>query len=104
MTMLDIKYVRNNLAEITEKLKFRGEDLSDFNQFSELDERRRTIIKEVENLKARRNETSKQISQLKRDKRDATDLIQEMQQVGKDIKEYDTELDEVETKLENLML
>lgn len=102
--MLDIKYLRNNYEEITEKLKFRGEDLSDLENFGELDKRRREIIAEVESLKAKRNETSKQISVMKREKKDASELIQEMQQVGKKIKELDTELEEVEEKLQLLML
>lgn len=104
MKMLDIKYLRNNYEEITEKLKFRGEDLSDLENFGELDKRRREIIAEVESLKAKRNETSKQISVMKREKKDASELIQEMQQVGKKIKELDTELEEVEEKLQLLML
>ena len=102
--MLDIRYLRNNFEEVKEKLKYRGEDLEDFNNFGELDKRRREIIAEVENLKAKRNETSKQISQMKRDKKDASELINEMQQVGKTIKELDTELNEVEEKLQKLML
>src|SRR5690625_7694539 len=102
--MLDIRYLRNNFEEVKEKLKYRGEDLEDFNNFGELDKRRREIIAEVENLKAKRNETSKQISQMKRDKKDASELINEMQQVGKTIKELDTELNEEEEKLQKLML
>lgn len=102
--MLDIKYLRNNFEEVTEKLKFRGEDLSDLENFGQLDQRRREIIAEVESLKAKRNETSKQISVLKREKKDATELIQEMQEVGKKIKQLDNELDEVEEKLGKLML
>ena len=102
--MLDLKYLRNHFDEVTEKLKYRGEDLQDLENFGQLDQRRRTIISEVENLKAKRNETSKQISILKREKKDASELIQEMQQVGKKIKQLDQELDEVEEKLEQLML
>ena len=102
--MLDLKYLRNHFDEVTEKLKYRGEDLQDLENFGQLDQRRRTIISEVENLKAKRNETSKQISIMKREKKDASELIQEMQQVGKKIKQLDQELDEVEEKLEQLML
>ena len=104
LSMLDLKYLRNHFDEVTEKLKYRGEDLQDLENFGQLDQRRRTIISEVENLKAKRNETSKQISIMKREKKDASELIQEMQQVGKKIKQLDQELDEVEEKLEQLML
>lgn len=102
--MLDRKLLRNNFEEITKKLKHRGEDLSELNNFGQLDNRRREIIAQVEELKAKRNDTSKQISVLKKEKKDATNLIKEMQEVGKRIKELDTELIEVEEKLDHIML
>lgn len=102
--MLDRKLLRNNLDEITKKLQHRGEDLSELSNFGQLDDRRREIIAEVEKLKAKRNDTSKQISVLKKEKKDATTLIEEMQEVGKQIKELDTELTDVEEKLDNTML
>lgn len=102
--MLDRKNLRNNFEEITTKLRKRGEDLSELFNFGNLDERRRTIITKVEELKAQRNDTSKQISVLKRDKKDTSSLIEKMQQVGKDIKELDHELIDVDEKLDKLML
>ena len=77
--MLDRKLLRNNFEEITKKLKHRGEDLSELNNFGQLDNRQREIIAQVEELKAKRNDTSKQISVLKKEKKDATNLIKEMQ-------------------------
>ncbi|MEI3604461.1 serine--tRNA ligase [Pseudogracilibacillus sp. SE30717A] len=102
--MLDRKLLRNNFEEVKEKLTHRGEDLSELDNFVQLDQRRRVIIMEVEELKAKRNETSKQISIMKREKKDASSLIQEMQEVGKKIKNLDTELEEVDNKLEHVML
>lgn len=102
--MLDRKMLRNNFDTVTEKLKKRGEDLSELVNFGKLDERRRTIIATVEELKSKRNESSKQISVLKREKKDATALIEEMQAVGKQIKELDTELHEVDERLDQMML
>jgi len=102
--MLDRRILRNNFQEIINKLKHRGEDLTDLKNFGQLDERRRKIIAEVENLKGKRNDTSKQISILKREKKDAASLIEEMQKVGKQIKDLDTELEKVEEKLDHLML
>ncbi len=61
--------MRNNFQEVKEKLSHRGEDLSELEKFSELDERRRTLISEAEKLKAKRNETSKRISALKKEKK-----------------------------------
>ena len=102
--MLDLKFLRNNFQEVKEKLKFRGEDLTDLDHFEEWDLKRREYIKESEELKARRNEVSKQISQLKKEKKDADDLIKEMREVGDRIKEIDDELRVVEEKLQELLL
>lgn len=102
--LLDRKRLRNNFKEIKEKLEKRGEDLSALIGFGDRDERRRSIIAKVEELKARRNEASKQISQLKKEKQDASEAISEMQGVSKEIKELDTELAEVDEKLDDMLL
>lgn len=102
--MLDRRFLRNNFEEIMKRLEKRGEDLSELNHFGALDERRREIIAEVERLKAKRNETSKQISVMKREKKDATAVIDEMQKVSKAIKEFDAELNDIEEKLDYVML
>ena len=102
--MLDRKLLRTEFEEIKEKLAKRGEDLSELENFGSYDKRRRAIISEVEQLKAERNETSKQISTLKREKQDAGELIEQMQMVSKQIKELDTELTEIDEKLDKMML
>ena len=38
--MLDIKFLRTNFEEVKAKLQHRGEDLTDFDQFEELDQKR----------------------------------------------------------------
>lgn len=101
--MLDIKYIRNNFTAVTKTLAHRGEDLTSLNQFGEYDEKRRQLIKETERLKAQRNEVSKQISALKKEKQDATDAIKEMRTVGETIKALDSELTEVQQKLDEIM-
>lgn len=102
--MLDMKYVRNHFDEVKQKLSHRGEDLSELEQFGELDTRRRQLISETEQLKAKRNDVSKQIAALKKEKQDADDAIKEMREVGERIKAYDTELKEIEEKLSYIML
>ncbi len=102
--MLDIKYLRNNLEEVKEKLSKRGEDLTDFGKFEDLDKKRRELISETEELKSKRNDVSSQIAQLKREKKDADQLIIEMKEVGEKIKGLDDELREVEKELEVLLL
>ncbi|WEG12771.1 serine--tRNA ligase [Pullulanibacillus sp. KACC 23026] len=102
--MLDIKLVREQFAEVQEKLSKRGEDISELAKFPELDDKRRELIKETEALKARRNEVSQEVAQKKRNKENADDLIVEMREVGDRIKELDTQLKAVEDELQQIML
>jgi seryl-tRNA synthetase len=103
-SMLDIKYLRTNFENVKEKLSKRGEDLTDFGKFEELDRKRRELITSTEELKSKRNEVSSQIAQLKREKQDADHLINEMKEVGDNIKVYDDQLREVEAELDTLLL
>ncbi|MED4240856.1 serine--tRNA ligase [Priestia megaterium] len=102
--MLDLKFLRANFNEVKEKLKFRGEDLTDLGRFEELDAKRRELIAQTEELKSKRNEVSQQIAQLKREKQDADHLIVEMREVGDRVKQLDEELRSVEEELELLLL
>ncbi|QQZ09464.1 serine--tRNA ligase [Heyndrickxia vini] len=102
--MLDLKYLRANFNEVKEKLQHRGEDLSDFDKFEELDTKRRELIVATEDLKSKRNEVTQKIAQLKREKQNADDLITEMRTVGDQIKQFDDELRVVEEQLDHLLL
>lgn len=99
-----MKYLRNNLQEITKKLEHRGEDLSDLDRFSDLDEKRRGLIVETEKLKSKRNEVSKKIPLLKKEGKDVQPVIAEMREVGDNIAELDQQLREIEEQLQQVML
>lgn len=102
--MLDIKYLRANLEEVKAKLQHRGEDLTDFDRFEGLDQKRRELLVKTEELKGKRNEVSAQISILKREKKNADDLILQMREVGDSIKTLDEELRVVEEELQHILL
>ncbi|MFB3165487.1 serine--tRNA ligase [Neobacillus sp. 179-J 1A1 HS] len=102
--MLDIKLLRANFAEVKEKLQHRGEDLTDLGKFENLDQRRRDLIVEAEQLKSKRNEVSQQVAALKREKANADHLIVEMREVGDRIKVLDEELRSVEETLDLLLM
>lgn len=101
--MLDLRFLRNNFEEVVEKLAHKGEDLTELEKFGELDERRRKLIAETEQLKAQRNKASKQIATLKKEQKDAQEAIQEMRQVSDTIKKLDQELATIEEKLTQIM-
>lgn len=73
--MLDTKMLRANFQEIKAKLVHKGEDLTDFDKFEALDDRRRELIGKVEELKGKRNEVSQQVAVLKREKKTRITLL-----------------------------
>ncbi|MDV2887402.1 serine--tRNA ligase [Alkalihalophilus pseudofirmus] len=102
--MLDVKRLRNDFADIKEKLSTRGEDISGLDQFGDLDEKRRAIIVEVEELKSRRNQVSQEVAQLKREKKEADHLIKETREVSEKVKQLDEELRGLDAELDHLLL
>lgn len=102
--MLDMKLLRDHYDEIKKKMDKRGEDLSDFDKFPALDQRRRELISQVEALKAKRNEVSASVAAKKRAKEDAGSLIASMKEVSAQIKALDSELNQVEEELRQVML
>ncbi len=101
--MLELKFVRDNIELLEEALKKRGKDIS-LNEFKELDEKRRELLYETEQLKHRRNVVSDKIGQLKRDGEDASEIIAEMKVVSNEIKELDEEIKEIEDKFNQIIL
>lgn len=102
--MLDMKTLRGNVEEVKKQLAHRGEDLTDLDQFEELDKERRKMIVQSEQLKSRRNEVSENIAKMKKEKQDADSLIAEMREVGQEIKQLDGRLREVEEELDHLLM
>ena len=101
--MLDIKYVRSNPDEVRAALKKRNSSIN-LDEFLELDEKRRLIIAQVEQLKATRNRESEEIAKLKKEKQDASALIEEMRKLGEQIKELDGELAAAEANMNAIIM
>lgn len=101
--MLDIKYVRSNPDEVREALRKRNSSIS-LDEFLELEEKRRVIIAEVEQLKATRNRESEEIAKLKKEKQDATAQIEDMRKLGDQIKELDAQLATVEADMTAIIM
>ena len=101
--MIDIKLIRENYEEVKKALSNRREDF-DLDKFKELDERRRELLSEVEQLKSDQNKASKQIPILKKEGKDTDDLMKEMKNLSTRIKEFDQEVAQVEKDLNDFML
>ena len=101
--MLDLKFVRDHIEPVRRMLHDRQVDL-DLESFLGLDEERRQILREVEELKRRRNIASDGIAQMKQPRYDATSQIEEMREVSQRIKNLDQQLAAVQEKLDEILL
>jgi seryl-tRNA synthetase len=101
--MLDIKQIRENTQAIVERLNTRGQDFSFLYDVVKQDEKRRTLLQEVETLKAFRNESSKKIGLLKKQGEDASQLMAEVSKANERISKIDTELSDIEKNIQNTL-
>lgn len=101
--MLDIKFVRSNPEAVVAGMKKRGMDL-DLAPFLALDEKRRALLTEVEQLKNTRNTVSKEIGKMKKAGENADALVAQMSKVGEDIKALDQQVAEVDAKMEEIIM
>lgn len=104
--MIDLKKIRNNPDEIKVKMENRGEsfDLSLIDEVVELDQKRRNILIEVEELKNKRNKNSAEIPKLKKQGIDVSETMKEMKQLSDTIKNYDVDLNEIDQRIEYIMM
>lgn len=101
--MLDLKFVRANMDLITQMFNNRGYEL-DLSMFRSLDEKRRSVLTDLEELRHERNKVSDKIAVMKKQGEDASSLISQMKTVSARVKELEAELPEVVNELNNLLL
>src|SRR6266498_533798 len=97
--MLDLNLIRENPNLIRTALKNRQMEASPVDDVLRLDEKRRSLLTQVEALKAERNAVSKEIGKMK----DATERekkIAAMREVGDKIAALDKEVAQVEAELQ----
>ena len=71
--MIDLAFVRGNLALVEEKLRARGVDpVTALGDFAAVDRERREAITQLETLKAQRNKLTEEIAKLRREGADTT--------------------------------
>ena len=101
--MLDVKFIRQSPERVRKALEDRGTGL-DLETFLTLEDRRRTLLQDVEALKARRNHASGEVAKLKRVKEDASALISELSGLSERIKILDSELKELDQRVQDWLL
>ena len=101
--MLDIKLIRENPEKINELLKRRNPDLSVDNVIK-IDEDRRKIQFELDNLRAKRKSESNKIGAMKKDGIDTTELQAQIRQMGDEIKSLEEKLNELDVAQKEALL
>ncbi len=103
--MIDIKYIKENPAEVIERLAKKGKDAQEeINEILALDAERRALISSTEAIKAEQNKTNKLIPQYKKEGKDVSEIFAKMKEMSARVKEDEEKLKEVETKFNTLML
>ncbi len=102
--MLDLAFVRDNLALVEEKLRQRGQDPAEvLKDFHAIDQKRRAAIKQMEDLKAERNRITETIAKLKKEKQDASAEIEKTKQMREQIPALEREVEEEDARLRAIL-
>jgi seryl-tRNA synthetase len=101
--MLDPKLLRSEFDEVAKGLSRRGLQL-DKQQFTALEEKRKSLQVQTEELQGLRNKNSKRIGQAKSKGEDASEILAEMEQVNQDLKSNEHELELLLNELHAWML
>ena len=101
--MLDAKRYRTDFDGIKKALAKRNKEYN-LENFVELDNKRRALLGEVEELKSKQNAASKQIPVIKKQGGDTADLMNEMKAISDKVKELDSQVKVVDEQIRDFLL
>ncbi|HEX9666711.1 MAG TPA: serine--tRNA ligase [Thermodesulfobacteriota bacterium] len=103
--MIDPKILEENIEFVKTKLSERGQDI-DFDMIATIDEERRRVIGEVEELEHQRNIGSKKVGELKRQgsNEEAAEIQSRLKDISENIKELNTKRTQIENDFKLLLL
>jgi seryl-tRNA synthetase len=103
--MLDIKFVRQDIEFVKDRLKKRGDTYDhELALFLNYDAERRSVLSEVEQLKHKRNVVSETIAHKKQAKENVAEEIEDMRVVSQKIKALDEQLSEREKAIHEILM
>jgi len=103
--MLDVELLRKNPEFVKERLRLRREDYPRLvDEALRLDEERRSILRELEALRAERNALSKEIGRRKSKGEQTSELEGKVKEIKEKIEGLEAQLSEVEEQLKRVML
>jgi len=101
--MLDAKMIRANPDKVEAALQNRNLPGA-LDNFLNLDEQRRSILGQVEEIKKFRNQASQEVGKLKKQGQEPIELMEKVRQVGQEIKDLDEKLNQIESDIEKILL
>ena len=101
--MLDPKRLRNDLDAIVEKLRIKRFDF-DTVMFNQLEEQRKSLQIQTQNLQNERNLQSRVIGKAKAQGDDIQPLLDSVSELGDKLKLAESELSELQTRLDDMLL
>ena len=101
--MLDPRLFRNDLDRVAIQLKRRGFDL-DVEAFTRLEQERKRIQVQTQDLQNERNTRSKSIGQAKAKGEDIQPLLEDVRNLGDDLKQVEANLTVIQSQMEDLLL
>lgn len=101
--MLDIQALRNDLDGVVSQLQARGFEF-DAAKFSALEQERKTVQTNTQDLQAKRNNASKQIGFAKSKGEDVSAIMAEVAGLGEQLKAGETRLAELQAELQGVLL
>lgn len=101
--MLDIKLIRENPDKINELLKRRNPELS-IDEVIKIDEERRKIQTQADELRAKRKKDSQMIGELKKKGENTEAVQEEVRKIGDDIKALEEKQTELDDRQRNILL
>jgi seryl-tRNA synthetase len=101
--MLDVRFVRENIDTFKKSLENR-EYILPLDDFLTIEEKRRSLQRESEELRNKRNVVTDEIAVLKNNGQDASQRIEEMKSVSQKIKELDEKIKVLEKKINDFLM
>ena len=101
--MLDVKLLRDDLAQVKERMATRGGAV-DWDVFVTIDRERRDALATIERLKEKKNRLSGEIGKIKKAGGDAGALMRETEAVSEAIRVSEAPLADIEARFEAFML
>ncbi len=101
--MFDLKFIRENKDIVRNAIQNKNESLN-LDELLKLDEKRREIISEVEELKHQKNLFNQKIALLKKEKKASQEEIEKTKEISQHIFSLDDSLKDLEEEIDKLLL